>query len=124
MRVRDRAEESVKLQQPGDKSFFSPSAGVCERGIKQRSEASRGRDESRLPAVTGAPGFHRTSRPQATKRTAGQDTLMDTYTDGLTQLTRGPPNLAATNTHSPSLQDTFCFSGLHRINRINPAMLV
>lgn len=66
MRVRDRAEESVKLQQPEDKKLFSPSAGVCERGKKQRSRASRWRNESRLPAVTGAPGFPPISRPQTT----------------------------------------------------------
>jgi len=56
VRGRDRAEESVKLQQQGDKSFSLPlPASASERGIKQSTRRRSGR--SRLPAATAAPGF-------------------------------------------------------------------
>lgn len=40
------------------------------------------------------------------KRKAGQDKLVDTYAEGLTQLNGGPPNLTGTNTHSYPLLDS------------------
>lgn len=40
------------------------------------------------------------------KCTVGQDTLVDTYAEGFPQLTRGPPILAGTNTHTRTLSWT------------------
>ena len=103
-RVRDWAEESVKLQQPGDKSFSLPlPASACKgysRGVKPaEGETSPG---CLLSLELLASPDQQASKH---KRTAGQDTLVDTYAERLTQLTRGPPNLAGSHTHSDSLLD-------------------
>lgn len=102
MLVRHRAVESVKLQQPGDKSFSLPLPASASEGYSRGVKPGEGETN---------PGCLLSLEPPASpdqqasnhKRTAGQDTLTDTYTAGLTQLTRGPPNPAEADTHSCSL---------------------
>lgn len=94
----------MKLQQPGDKSFSLPlPASACKgysRGVKPaEGETSPG---CLLSLELLASPDQQASKH---KRTAGQDTLVDTYAEGITQLTRGPPNLAGSHTHSDSLLD-------------------
>lgn len=98
-----RAEESVKLQQPGDKSFLS-----C-----RRKPSSGGSDDpgacchcsSRLPRLQASDR----------ERTAGRDAVVDAYAERARTADRGAAQAGGSVAHSSS--------GLllHRISRISPA---